>query len=66
MVLGRRDDGVLADGVTDVFEVVVFAAGTHATLTGGGPLVRTTLQAQKDILELHHAGVDEQQRRVKG
>ena len=56
----------MARGVADVLEVVVLAAGAHAALRRGGAHVRPLVQAEKDVLELHHAGVGEQQRRVVG
>ena len=54
----------MARGVADVVEVVVLAAGAHAFLRGGGALVGPPLDAGEDVLELHHAGVGEQQRRI--
>ena len=51
-------------GVADIVEVVVLAAGTDAFLRGGGALVRPLLDAGKDVLELHHAGIGEHQGRV--
>ena len=54
----------MAGGVADVLEVVVFAAGAHAALAGGGAHVVALLLAEEAVLELHHAGVGEQQRRV--
>ena len=54
--------GVLAD----VVEVVVFAAGADALLRIGGALVGPVAGAEEDVLELVHAGVGEQQRRVVG
>ena len=51
-------------GVTHVLKVIVFATGTHTALTAGGALVAAFFLAQENILELHHAGIDKQQRRV--
>ena len=51
-------------GVADIFKIVVLAASTHAALAADGAYVRTFLGAEEHILELHHAGVGEQQRRV--
>ena len=51
-------------GVADIVEVVVLAAGAHAFLRGGGALIGPLLDAGEDVLELHHAGIGEHQRRV--
>src|SRR5690606_27566430 len=58
------EEGVVARGVADVFQIVVLAAGTHALLAAGGAAVGALLQAQETILELIHPGVGEQQGRV--
>src|SRR5699024_7489526 len=42
------------------------AAGTHAALRSHGAIVVAFLPAQEHILERHHAGVGEQQRRIVG
>ena len=55
---------MVARGVADVFQIVVFAAGAHAALRAGGALVRALVRAGEHILELHHAGVHEHQRWV--
>ncbi len=60
------EEGVVAARVADVFQVVVLAARAHAFLRAGGARVVALLQAQEDVLELVHAGVGEQQRRVVG
>src|SRR5450756_1151541 len=51
-------------GVADIVQVVVLAAGAHAFLRGGGALIGPLLDAGKDVLELHHAGIGEHQGRV--
>src|SRR5262245_39830279 len=48
----------------DVVEVVVLAADPHALLRRRRAPVRPVLVAEKDVLELVHPGVREQQRRV--
>src|SRR5574341_832227 len=48
----------------DVLQVVVLSAGAKRALRGRGAVVGTLLLAEEDVLELHHAGVDEQQRRI--
>ncbi len=54
----------MARGVADVVEVVVFTAGAHALLRGHRTLVVAMLLTGENVLELHHAGVGEHQRRV--
>ena len=63
-VAEHLEEGVVARGVADIVEVVVLAAGAHAFLRGDGALVGALLEAGEDVLELHHAGVGEHQRRV--
>ncbi|MNM92942.1 hypothetical protein D3C81_1052950 [compost metagenome] len=56
--------GVVARGVTDLIKVVVLAAGTQAALDVGSAHVAALLRTQEHVLELHHAGIGEQQGRV--
>ena len=56
----------MARGVADVFKVVVLAAGADAALGAGRPHIGPLLALQENVLELHHAGVGEQQRRIVG
>jgi hypothetical protein len=63
-VAQHLEEGVVPGGVADVLQVVVLAAGAHAFLRGDGPPVGARLGAGEHVLELHHAGVGEQQRRV--
>ena len=58
------EEGVVPGGVADIVEVVVLAAGAHAFLRRGGAAVGPLLDAGEDVLELHHAGIGEHQRRV--
>jgi hypothetical protein len=58
------EEGVMARGVADVFQVVVLAAGAHAFLRSRGAAVAALVEAEEDVLELVHPGVGEQQRRV--
>ena len=58
------EEGVMPRGVADILEVVVLAAGAHAFLRRGGARIGALLGAGEDVLELHHAGIGEQQRRV--
>jgi hypothetical protein len=48
----------------DIFKVVVLAAGAHTFLTGGRTLVVALVDTEKNILELVHPRVGEQQRGV--
>ena len=58
------EEGVVAGGVADIVEVIVLAAGAHAFLRGRGARIGPLLQPGEDVLELHHAGIGEHQRRV--
>ena len=58
------EKGVMARGVPDIIEVVVLAAGAHAFLGGGGAGVGPAFLTGEHVLELHHAGVGEQQGRI--
>ncbi len=55
---------MVARGIADVFQVVVLAAGAHAALRGGRARIAALVVAEEHILELHHAGVGEQQGRI--
>ncbi len=50
--------------VADILEVIVFAARAHAALGTHRRAVAALVVAEEYVLELHHAGVGEQQRRV--
>ena len=63
-VAEHLEEGVVARGVADVVEVVVLAAGAHALLRRRPRAEGARLLAGEDVLELHHAGVGEHQRRV--
>src|SRR5919106_2584048 len=58
------EERMVARGIADVLEVVVLAAGAQASLRGGRAAVGTLLLAEEHVLELHHARVDEEERRV--
>ena len=51
-------------GVADAIEIVVLAAGANAFLRRDRPRDAALFGAGEDVLELHHAGIGEQQRRV--
>ena len=63
-VAQHLEERVMAGGETDDIKVVVLAAGAHALLRRGGPAVGAFLDSGKDVLELHHAGIGEEQRRI--
>ena len=54
----------MAGGIADIVQIVVLAAGADAFLRSRGRRVWTAFQAGEDVLELHHAGIGEHQRRV--
>ena len=60
------EESVVAAGVADVFEIVVFAAGADAFLGGGGAGVIAGFEALEDLFELVHARVGEEQGGVVG
>ncbi len=63
-VAEHLEERVVARRVADVLEVVVLAARAHAALAGRRAHVVALVLAEEAVLELHHAGVREQQRRV--
>ena len=56
----------MARRIADVLEIVMLSAGAQTTLHVRGADVASLIDAKKDILELHHAAVGEQQRRIVG
>ena len=58
------EERVVPGGVADVLQVVVLAAGAHAFLRGRRAEIIALLDAGEDVLELHHPGIGEHQRRV--
>ncbi len=60
------EEGVVPGGEAHVLQVVVLAAGPDAFLGAGGPGIGAGLFSQKNLFELHHAGVGEQQGGVAG
>src|SRR5262249_3279788 len=63
-VAEHLEEGVVIRVTADVFQVVVLAAGTDALLAIDRTLVWARAGAEEDVLELVHAGVGKQQRRV--
>ena len=59
-------EGVVAGRAADILQVVMLAPGPQTTLGGGGAGAGALFAAKKRLLELHHAGVSEQQGRVIG
>ncbi len=60
------EEGVVARGVADIVEIVVLAAGAHAFLRRGRAQGFRLLGAGEHVLERHHAGIGEHQRRDRG
>ena len=54
----------MTERMTDILEVVVFAAYAHALLTRGGSLVWASFVPQKNVFELVHARVGKQERGI--
>ena len=59
-------EGMVARGITYIFEVIMLTPCTHTALGSGGSLIRSFILPQEHILELHHAGIGKQQGRVVG
>ncbi len=59
-VAEHLEEGAVAGGLADLLDV----EGTHALLCRDGPAVGGLLVAHEVGLERHHAGVDEEQRRI--
>src|SRR5690606_32401691 len=55
---------VVTRRIADVFQIVVLAPDTQTALRGSRPRVGALVLAGEYILELHHAGVGEQQGRI--
>ncbi len=58
------EEGVMARRVADIVEVVMLAAGAHAFLRTRRPRADRLLRAGEHILERHHAGIGEEERRI--
>ncbi len=56
--------GVMPLRKSNIFQVVVLPASAHTFLRAGGAGVLALFQPQKNILELVHPGVGEEQRRI--
>ena len=53
-------------GIADILQVVVLATRAHAALRAYGAHIGPLVLAEKYFLELHHARIGEQQRRIVG
>ena len=51
------EEGVVSRCASDIFQIVVLAAGPHALLRRGRPTVGSLLAPGEDVLELYHPGV---------
>ena len=58
------EEGVMTGGVADVVEVIVLAAGADALLRRCGALIGAMIESEVDVLELIHAGIGKEKRRV--
>ncbi len=58
------EEGVVAGGVADIVEVVVLTASAHAFLRRRRAQEGGLLLAGEHVLERHHAGIGEHQRRI--
>src|SRR5262249_12216971 len=63
-VAQHLEEGVMIGVAADLLEDVVLGADAQHLLAVGRARVRPRLGAEKDLLELHHAGVGEEQARV--
>jgi len=63
-VAEHLEERVMARRIADVLEIVMLTTGAHAALRGGRARIISPVLAKKDVLELHHARVGEEQRRV--
>jgi hypothetical protein len=58
------EERVVAERGADVVEIVVLPAHAHALLSGRGPRVLAPFTPEEHVLELIHAGVREEERRI--
>ena len=65
-VAQHLEEGVVPGRATDVLQVVVLAPGAHTLLRAAGARARPLRLAGKDVLELVHPSVGEEQGRVVG
>ena len=60
------EEGAVSRGVTDILQVVMLASGAQAALHVGRAHVAALVGPKKDLLELHHPAVGEEQRGIIG
>ena len=58
------EEGVVARGIADIVEVIMLAASADAFLRARRGRIGPRFEAGEDILERHHARIDEHQRRI--
>ena len=58
------EEGMVTRGVAHIVKVVVLAAGADALLRGRGALVGALVEPKVHVLELVHAGIGKEKRRV--
>ena len=58
------EEGMMARGIADIVEIIMLAAGADAFLARRRRGIAALLDPGEDILERHHPGIDEHQRRV--
>jgi hypothetical protein len=65
-VAEHLEECVMPCRVSDVFKIIVLAAGANASLRCNRSLVISFVEAQEDVLELDHACIGEKQRGIVG
>ena len=55
---------VVPRGIADIVEVIMLAARAHAFLAGYRPAIGPRFEAREDILERHHARINEHERGI--
>ena len=58
------EEGVMPGRIADIVEIVMLAAGSKTFLRRSGAAVGALLDTGEQVLELHHAGTGEHQRRI--
>ena len=58
------EERVMPGRIADIVEIVVLAAGPQALLGRGGTAIGALLDTGEQVLELHHPGAGEHQRRI--
>ena len=58
------EERVMTCGIPHIVQIVMLASGAHAALTTRRAFEVPRFEAEEHILELHHAGIGEKQRRI--